>query len=69
MTELESFNKFFYWKPSGFAALRVDRGEVGSLVDKIGSRVSLFILIAKSDLGPLASSTIDLCTIILSNLE
>ena len=62
-------NKFFFWRPSGFAALSVDRDEVGSLKDKIRSRVSLFISIAKSELGPLASSTIELCTIILSNLE
>ena len=47
----------------------VDRDEVGSLMDKIGSRVSLFISTAKSDLGPLASSTEELWTIILSNLE
>ena len=69
MTELQSFSKFFFWRPSGFATLSVERDEVGSLMDKIESRVSLFILIAKSDLGPLASYTMDLCTIILSNLE
>ena len=69
MTELQSFNKFFFWRPYGFAALRVERDEVGSLMDKIGSRVSLFISIAKKHLGRLASSMIDLCAIILSNLE
>ena len=66
---MQSLNQFFFWRPSGFAALRVDRDKVGSLVDKIGSRVSLFISNAKSDLGPLASFTVDLCTILLSNLE
>ena len=69
MTELQFCNKFFFWIPSGFAELRVGRDEVGSLMDKIGSRVSFFILIAKSDVCPLASSTLDLCKIILSNLE
>ena len=71
MTELQYFNKFFLWRSSGLAALRVDKDKVGRLMDKIGEqrRVSLFISIAKSDLGPLASSNIDICTIILSNLQ
>ena len=59
MTELQPFSTFFFWRPSDFAALRVDRDEIGtlgSLMDKIGSRLSLFISIANSDLGPLASS-------------
>ena len=51
--KLKSFNKFFFWRLSGFAALRVDSDAVGSLMDKIESRVSLFVSIAKSDPGPL----------------
>ena len=68
-TEPPSFNKFFFGRQSGFAAFTIDRDEFGSLMNMIRSRVSLFISIAKSDLGPMASSTLDLCTIILSNLE
>ena len=35
MKELQSFNKFFFWRTSGFPALRVDRDVVCSLIGKM----------------------------------